>query len=88
MAHVTEGGLIIPESVTDMAPPKYHCAICGADFTEGQEDRYARHVAQCAKKNADTLRAMSLREKAPGIFHPDSWDREHHVWLKQHPGSW
>lgn len=60
-----------------------HCLVptdeqghrCGARFYRGQEDRWQKHVGECARKHMDTIQALAARERE-SIFHEDQWDSE------------
>lgn len=64
----------------DAAPPVRVvgvCNVCGAEFGEGQEQTWQKHVGNCARKHMDEILAMrpSQRNKG-GPFDPDTWDPE------------
>ena len=52
-----------------------YCRVCGAEFFQGQEATWQRHVGECARENMDELIAESPRTKMP-LFQPEAWDPE------------
>lgn len=92
MAHVRPSGLIIPRNVASVRANVYFCTVCSAErleageepvgFTADEAGKYQRHVVDCAAKHEEQLRAMSLRETAPGIFGNEGWDTELEQWVR------
>ena len=53
------------------------CHVCGAEFGEGEEQRWQKHVGDCARAHIDEIRAMAPSEKnRGGPFDPNNWDPE------------
>jgi hypothetical protein len=53
------------------------CHVCGAEFGEGQEEVWQRHVGACARAHIDEIRAStpSARNRG-GPFDPETFDPE------------
>jgi hypothetical protein len=50
---------------------------CGARFYKGQEDRWQKHVGDCARRHLDEIRALAPSEKNKGtVFDPAGVDQE------------
>lgn len=66
--------------------PRYRCRVCGdAVFYDDEMKAYESHVASCSDRNADELRQLSLRGRAPGLFDPHvAGDVEMKRWARQH----
>lgn len=68
--------------------PRYRCLCCpDGVFFAGEETAYERHVALCARRNAEEMEGQSMRAKLPGIFDPfRSGDVELERWISRHRG--
>lgn len=51
--------------------------LCGATFYAGQEERWQRHVGECARRHINEILSCSPRERNRGTpFDEESWDPE------------
>jgi hypothetical protein len=75
-------GLVVVSHIHE--DPVVWCLQCGSGFGKSKMGRpYEEHVALCAERHADELRAQSYRVKAPGLFDPfQSGDVEFGAWVR------
>jgi hypothetical protein len=67
-----------------------HCLVptddkggtCGARFYRGEEQRWQKHVGECARKHMDVIEVLRERERL-SIFHEDQWDPEAAAYLRE-----
>lgn len=53
------------------------CHVCGAEFGEGQEQAWQKHVGACARKHMDEILASRPSERNKGtLWDPNMWDPE------------
>lgn len=77
-------GIVIPGETRSIKGVfnRFYCTVCKEGFTADEAEKYQRHVVDCAKKNEDELRKLSMREVAPGIFGDEGWDTEFEKWVR------
>lgn len=66
--------------------PRWKCLCCGdAEFYDGEQAAYERHVVLCSVRHDAEMRGESLRAKIPGIYDPfESGDVELGRWIGRH----
>lgn len=73
------------------AEPKFVCRVvtgegetCGKLFYEGEEVKFARHAAECARRYEAEIQAASMRNKLPGFLGDDGdFDVEMERWTRE-----
>jgi hypothetical protein len=53
--------LWVPRAVA----PAYNCEVCGATYTEAEEEKYIRHVPKCVAKHREVVDEMVENSRRP-----------------------
>lgn len=56
--------------------------FCGKVFRAGEERKWQRHTAECARENIDHILAASPRRKLP-FLDEEAWDPEYSAYMRK-----
>lgn len=71
--------LYVPKGYEDRGSLVGRCLVpgCGAQFYQGEEGAWQRHVGDCARRHMDRIQAVSPQARFRGtVFDEDQWDPE------------